>query len=104
MKKHILTILLIFCILSIAGCSNKENNNSIEKDHNVIENNEESKVIEVNIHTVGTPIKEQCFDVTLDEWGMVTFASYAPENTSFQPEGFNPDVRFYLKDGDNVLY
>lgn len=104
MKKQILIILLIICILSIAGCSNKENNDSAQNEKNVTENNEEFKVTEANVQTVGTPIKEQCFDVTLDEWGMVTFASYAPENTSFQSEGFNPDVRFYLKDGDNVLY
>lgn len=104
MKKQILTILLIICVLSVAGCSNKENNDSAQNEKNVTENNEEFKVTEANVQTVGTPIKEQCFDVTLDEWGMVTFASYAPANTSFQPEGFNPDVRFYLKDGDNVLY
>lgn len=52
----------------------------------------------------GEMIKEQTFEVELDDWGTVTFASFAPENTSFQAKGQNPDIRFYLMDGEAVLY
>lgn len=65
---------------------------------------EDAKEAEVGIQPVGTCIEEQSFEVSLDDWGMVTFASYAPENSSFLPNGWNPDVRFYLMDGEEVLY
>ena len=57
-----------------------------------------------NLKEFGTPIEDQTFEVTLNDWGKVTFASFAPENDSFQPDGLNPDVRFCLIDNGEVLY
>ncbi len=52
----------------------------------------------------GIPIPEQSFDIELDSWGNVTFASYAPIQDPSQENGFRPDVRFYIMNGDEPLY
>ena len=110
MKKQILVIILLSCILAMAGCRSEQNKNTqsevdIKQTESAMNTEiEELGVIEANIETVGIPIKEQCLEVIMDDWGAVTFASYAPENTSFQPNGLNPDVRFYLIDKEYVLY
>lgn len=52
----------------------------------------------------GIPVPEQTFEVELDGWGTVTFASFAPENHSFAADGRNPDVRFYLMRDGAALY
>ena len=65
---------------------------------------EDAKEAEAGIQPVGTYIEEQSFEVSLNDWGTVTFTSYAPENSPFLPDGWNPDVRFYLMDGEEVLY
>lgn len=61
-------------------------------------------VSEASVTPKGTLLQDQTFEVTLDAWGTVTFASFAPESTSFQADGLNPDIRFYLMDGETVLY
>ena len=62
------------------------------------------KEVEAGIKPIGTLIEEQSFEVALNDWGTITFAPYAPENNSFLPDGWNPDVRFYLMNDDEVLY
>ena len=69
-----------------------------------LERFEDAEEVEAGIKPIGTLIEEQSFEVALNDWGTITFAPYAPENNSFLPDGWNPDVRFYLMNDDEVLY
>jgi len=75
-----------------------------EKINNIKTENNTAETVETTTETVGTRIDEQSFEIELDDWGNVTFASYAPDANSYLPEGMNPDVRFYLMSGNMVLY
>lgn len=103
------------CILFIGGCGNKEFSKQQEtaeiSDENITYNGKEymdrfgdTEEVAAGIPPVGKCIEGQSFEVSLNDWGTVTFASYAPENSSFLPNGWNPDVRFYLMGGEEVLY
>ena len=59
---------------------------------------------QASVQTSGTLIEEQTFEVALNDWGIVTFAAYAPESNDLQQDGLKPDVRFYLMDGEQALY
>ena len=87
--------MLIGIVFGAAGCG--------EADGSESKTEVSSQSVE-NLKEFGTPIEEQTFEVTLNDWGKVTFASFAPENASFQPNGLNPDVRFCLIDNGEVLY
>ena len=95
MKKKLLQMMLIGIVFGVAGCG--------EADGSESKTEVSSQSVE-NLKEFGTPIEEQTFEVTLNDWGKVTFASFAPENASFQPNGLNPDVRFCLIDNGEVLY
>ena len=95
MKKKLLQMMLIGIVFGVAGCG--------EADGSESKTEVSSQSVE-NLKEFGTPIEEQTFEVTLNDWGKVTFASFAPENASFQPNGLNPDVRFCLIDNEEVLY
>lgn len=87
--------MLIGIVFGVAGCGEASGSES------KTEVNSQSAE---NLKEFGTPIAEQTFEVTLNDWGKVTFASFAPENVFFQPDGLNPDVRFCLIDNGEVLY
>lgn len=119
MKKLVLKIALMGMLLGTIGCgreSDKEEqtngmNQTVEEQNG---NSLDSQTAETEKVTLiadaellaelGVLIKEQTFDVTLNDWGEVTFASFARENSSYQTDGMNPDVRFCLVKNEEVLY
>ena len=80
MKKRLGAAVLAILMLGITGCG------SAKQD------------------TMGVLIPDQTFEVTLNDWGKVTFASYAPENGVYMADGQNPDVRFGLVQDDQTIY
>ena len=122
MKKNILTMLIIGMLYGIVGCgtlSEKETHTEnptteeMQKDENtenLLHSTEEYSTEEkmflsdpAVLEILGTPIQEQTFEVVLNDWGEVTFASFAPQNSSFVENGLNPDVRFCLVQDGEVL-
>lgn len=55
---------------------------------------------ETEAGSISKQIKEQSFDVTLDGWGEVTFASFMPEEN----ENKDGDVQFKLLDNGTEIY
>ena len=111
MKKIFLQMMIVGMMLGVAGCRQKsdaesqinETNQSVEEQTNEME--KEAFILDTELLAeLGVLIEEQTFDVTLNDWGKVTFASFAPENSSYQPDGMNPDVRFCLVRNGDVLY
>lgn len=119
MKKIFLQMMVAGMMFGLAGCghaSDKEtqingNNQTVEEqtdislDSQTNEAEKETLIADAEILAeLGVLIEEQTFDVTLNDWGNVTFASFAPENNSYQPDGMNSDVRFCLVKNGEVLY
>lgn len=119
MKKIFLQMMVAGMMFGLAGCghaSDKEtqingNNQTVEEqtdissDSQTNEAEKETLIADAEILAeLGVLIEEQTFDVTLNDWGNVTFASFAPENNSYQPNGMNSDVRFCLVKNGEVLY
>lgn len=119
MKKIFLQMMVVGMMFGLAGCgheSDKEtqingNNQTVEEqtdtssDSQTNEAEKETLIADAEILAeLGVLIEEQTFDVTLNDWGNVTFASFAPENSSYQPDGMNSDVRFCLVKNGEVLY
>jgi len=108
-KKYL--FFLIVCIL-ITGCSNKHQ--AMEKqtistesigEYEEGSNNDTDDLEKVEIDSskkeaMEGQIKEQSFDVILDGWGKMTFASFIPEEN----EDMNGDVRFKLLSGNDEVY
>lgn len=118
MRKNCFLIILIGIL--IAGCSNQHQtkekqikttepiNKSEEASNHDAEDYDEDKSDNTNRNvtdntkkdTLEGQIKEQSFDVTLDGWGEVTFASFMPIET----DEMNQDVRFKLLKGNDEIY
>ena len=114
MKKKIAIFLLSTCIV-MTGCSNEK---SIEENQAVTEQADVKTEDKIN-NTVSEPesegdatqgnlgvdilegqIKEQSFDIELDSWGNVTFASFLPVAN----ENGDGDVQFKLLSGKDIIY
>jgi hypothetical protein len=114
MKKKIAIFLLSTCIV-MTGCSNEK---SIEENQAVTEQADVKTEDKIN-NTVSEPesegdatqgnlgvdilegqIKEQSFDIELDSWGNVTFASFLPVAN----ENGDGDVQFRLLSGKDIIY
>ena len=119
MKKLFFKMMIMGMMFGLAGCgheSDKEtqingNNQTVEEqtdissDSQTNEAEKETLIADAEILAeLGVLIEEQTFDVTLNDWGNVTFASFAPENSSYQTDGMNTDVRFCLVKNGEVLY
>ena len=102
MKKKILVILTAVMMFGVLACGTSKEKIQLETQKNELTETEEEQ--KISVQPVGDFIEEQSFEVELNEWGNVTFASYVPEITSFLPDGLNPDVRFYLMDEEKMLY
>ena len=107
MKRIAIYILLGVLAISAVGC--RKNNADeeyasaeipVEEASELSTKNESSKAM----FPEGVQIEEQTFEVTLNDWGEVTFAPFAPENP-YDKNGdiFYPDIQYYLlKDGQAV--
>lgn len=102
MKKKILVILTAVMMFGVLACGTSKEKIQLETQKNELTETEEEQ--KISVQPVGDFIEEQSFEVELNEWGNVTFASYVPEITSFLPDGLNPDIRFYLMDEEKMLY
>lgn len=102
MKKKILVILTAVMMFGVLACGTSKEKIQLETQKNELTETEEEQ--KISVQPVGTFIEEQSFEVELNDWGNVTFASYVPEITSFLPDGLNPDIRFYLMDEEKMLY
>ena len=113
MKKGLLAAGITGIWLVITGCCSGSEEESgaldvpsypIQSETELDAASDDSAAESVYPEKLGTLIPEQTFEITLDDWGKVTFASFAPENNSFQADGMNPDVRFCLADAGEVIY
>ena len=119
MKKILLQMLTIGMLLGLAGCGQEpDKENQINETNQTVQdqtgtssdsqtNDDETETLIADaeiLADLGVLIEEQTFEVTLNDWGKVTFASFAPENCSYQANGMNPDVRFCLVKNGEVLY
>ena len=119
MRKIFLQMMVVGIMFGLVGCgqeSDKETlingtNQTLEEqtgtssDSQTNETEKETLIADAEILAeLGVLIEEQTFDVTLNDWGNVTFASFAPEDNSYQPDGMNSDVRFCLVKNGEVLY
>lgn len=105
MKKKWIAALLLGAVLCSAGCgaSAEDEQMTVEVQQDTSEENISKLSPDLEL-PAGILIEEQTFEAALDDWGTVTFASYAPENSFFAADGQNADVRFYLMDGEQILY
>lgn len=99
MKKYSIILLLVIA-LSGCGTENKIDRESLALPENMEQGVSKDGEREASKETVAQDrvIEEQTFEVTLDDWGEVTFASIAPE------EGSNGDVTFQLLKKGEKLY
>ena len=83
MKKIFLQMMIVGMMLGVAGCRQKsdaesqinETNQSVEEQTNEME--KEAFILDTELLAeLGVLIEEQTFDVTLNDWGKVTFASF----------------------------
>ena len=92
-----LLICMLFLIVVVTGCGTK-NNRTQEEQHIEVESmTQEEPVAEEN--GVGDLIEDQTFEVTLQPFGQVTFASYEPD-TSENPLA---DAAFCIEQDGKVL-
>ena len=117
-RKELLSAVLFALLIGMTGCgSGTQNETETDMAEDISEDISEAGDPETEAEAAdmpasedgisdisGTLIKDQTFQVDLGEWGSVTFAAYAPENSSFAADGMNPDVRFYLMEDGQVLY
>ena len=115
-KKGLLFAVLFMLLAGMTGCGSAQNEIETDITEDIPEaeesegqgtENEAADTLaseEDSSDTSGTRIQDQTFQTDLGEWGNVTFAAYAPENSSFAADGMNPDVRFYLMEDGQVLY
>ena len=101
MKKNILFGLIIISSV-LAGCkqdAKEEKEASTEVSKELSGGQEEvTETPEQNTQSFkGRVIENQTFEIQLDDWGMVTFTSVAPEENSNNPE-------FLLVKNDKVIY
>ena len=107
MKKNILFGLIILSFV-LAGCKQdvkeeKEASTEVTKElsggqEEVTETPEHTETPGQNTQSFkGRVIENQTFEIQLDDWGMVTFTSVAPEENSNNPE-------FLLVKNDKVIY
>lgn len=101
MKKNILFGLIIISFV-LAGCkqdAKEEKEASTEVSKELSGGQEEvTETPEQNTQSFkGRVIEDQTFEIQLDDWGMVTFTSVAPEENSNNPE-------FLLVKNDKVIY
>jgi hypothetical protein len=107
MKKNILFGLIILSFV-LAGCKQdvkeeKEASTEVTKElsggqEEVTETPEHTETPGQNTQSFkGRVIENQTFEIQLDDWGMVTFTSVAPEENSNDPE-------FLLVKNDKVIY
>ncbi len=95
MKTTKMLLLWFATAIFMVGCSKQETvmqeENTIQQENEIEENKEEPEKIWPNL------IEEQSFDVTLDGFGEVMFASFLPEDKKDVPE-------FYLIQEDEKIY
>ena len=107
MKKNILFGLIILSFV-LAGCKQdvkeeKEASTEVTKElsggqEEVTETPEHTEIPGQNTQSFkGRVIENQTFEIQLNDWGMVTFTSVAPEENSNDPE-------FLLVKNDKVIY
>lgn len=106
MKNKIVYVLLLMTMV-LTGCQNRTNINDknvevedIEQSVTPIEQAKEEVSEPILEEPVMEQIKEQSFDLTLDGWGDVTFASFMPKDNTYS-EG---DVEFKLLKDSEVIY
>lgn len=116
-KKGLLFAVLFMLLAGMTGCGSAQDEIEADMSEDISEDISEKGDPETEADaadaptseddssdTSGTRIQDQTFQTDLGEWGNVTFAAYAPENSSFAADGMNPDVRFYLMEDGQVLY
>ena len=120
--KHITILLVLICIFCLMGCHKTENEIEIPyQEQEIIEgvadtdeaeeftiqenymnesDSQEAVELDDTIENINEyKIPEQSFDISLDEWGEVTFVSCKPSNNiEFE------DASFYLIKDEQVIY
>lgn len=86
MKRIGFLLLLVFLLIAMPACAKREDNRPNEQMNEEIPETEIEGLIE-----------EQSFEVELDGWGKVTFASIAPVNPGGAPE-------FVLAKDNEIIY
>lgn len=111
MRRRGMGILTMAFALVLTACSAKSDPNIQGTEVSLREQGEESEETKagqaegyVNDVDMEDLIPKQTFDVTLDGWGEVTFASFLPENWSERGNDRGNDVRFRLLQGDQIIY
>ena len=96
-RKAIIIVTTVLCLCLISGCQNE--GKETEKQ-NLTSTSEGNKETNSNlILDESRIIKDQTFDVTLNDWGEVTFVTYGPKpGTDFE------DVTFNLMKDKTVVY
>lgn len=111
MKKFWIFLSLMGILLSLAGCKEEpvkeldvqEIQSQIQEEPAAAETLA-SETIPSPVQFQGTLIEEQTFEVSLDGWGNVTFASSAPDDSTAGEHGRWLDVRFYLLRDSKPIY
>ncbi|MBE6049842.1 MAG: hypothetical protein E7214_04055 [Clostridium sp.] len=104
MKKYLLSNILINLVLLLYGCNYLETNyTSTSVDYKLEQDTYHSPPVKLDTYSL---ITEQTFNVSLENLGKVTFASYAPNRPDIIPEGSkeHPDVSFKLFKEGKVIY
>lgn len=104
MNKKNVVILLVTIMLGITGCGEKKadaiQDTEVSENTKVVENTEltSSEQTDLDVgNSLDRIIENQTFEVELDDWGKVTFASMTPESNSNEPDFV------LLKDG-KIIY
>ncbi|MCH5344702.1 MAG: hypothetical protein J1E64_11745 [Acetatifactor sp.] len=111
MRRRGMGIMTAALALVLTACSAKSDPNSQGTEVSQRGQGEESEETNagqvedyVNDVDMEDLIPEQTFDVTLDGWGEVTFASFIPKDWSERGSEQGNDVRFRLLREDQVIY
>lgn len=104
MKKYLLSSILINLVLLLYGCDYLETNyTSTSVDYKLEQDAYDSLPVKLDTYSL---ITEQTFNVSLENLGKVTFASYAPNKPDIIPEDSkeHPDVSFKLFKEGKFIY
>lgn len=104
MKKYLLSIILVNLVLLLYGCDYLEKNCTLTSiDYKLKQDTYDHPPVKLDTYSL---IKEQTFNVSLENLGKVIFTSYAPNKPDIIPEDSkeHPDVSFKLFREGKFIY
>ena len=93
-KKKYVFFLLVILLFMMTGCGETKIDNTEMSEEAETESNQETE--QDTLNNVEGVIEDQTFEIDLDDWGKVTFASIEPKHDSNQPDFV------LIKDGEIV--